>query len=158
MVSTTTIDSSTSTLLKWYFPSTAALKTAYPVGWNGWIAFVGPDQYWWDSTLKRWTSGTVTGMSVSDMYTFTSTSVSWPINVNYSVTKVDATAGTITISLPTAVGFVWMLNILKIDSSLNTVIVDPIWAETISWETSQTIYGQYDNMTIVSDNSNWLIV
>jgi len=71
---------------------------------------------------------------------------------------VDATTGDITITLPTAVGNEgYEINVTKKDSTLNGVIVDTTSAQTIIGELTQTTTTQYDNMTFISDGSDWFI-
>jgi len=69
----------------------------------------------------------------------------------------DCTSGNITISLPTAVGNQAAFNIKKIDSSSNTVTIDPNSSETIDGAATVTIYDDDDFVQVQSDNSNWVI-
>lgn len=69
----------------------------------------------------------------------------------------DCTSGNITISLPTAVGNQAAFNIKKIDSSTNTVTIDPDSSETIDGAATVTIYDDDDFVQVQSDNSNWVI-
>lgn len=69
----------------------------------------------------------------------------------------DCTSGNITISLPTAVGNQAAFNIKKIDSSINTVTIDPNSSETIDGAATVTIYDDDDFVQVQSDNSNWVI-
>lgn len=69
----------------------------------------------------------------------------------------DCTSGNITISLPTAVGNQAAFNIKKIDSSTNTVTIDPDSTETIDGQSTVTIYDDDDFVQVQSDNSNWVI-
>lgn len=69
----------------------------------------------------------------------------------------DCTSGNITISLPTAVGNQAAFNIKKIDSSSNTVTIDPDSSETIDGAATVTIYDDDDFVQVQSDNSNWVI-
>ena len=158
---------------KWVFSTLLLLKLTHPVWKDGWFARVWFLQYIWDESAHQWINRSSIA-SDSDLLNwqnwayykdemnhtrdYNTIAVSWPIDSTFRITKVDCATWNITITLPTAVWFTGILDIMKTDSSLNTVIVTPDWAETISWETTQTIYGQYDNMTIVSDNSNWLII
>lgn len=155
------------------FSTVSLLRLTHPVGQDWWFALVGIYTYVWDvlsfqwlnrawvasnSDLLNWNPWTYYLDEMNHTRDFNSIAASWPIDSTFRITKVDCTTWDITITLPTAVWFTGILDIMKIDSSVNIVIVDPSWAETISWETTQVIYGQYDNMTIVSDNSNWFII
>lgn len=75
----------------------------------------------------------------------------------YNVYHVDATAGTITINFPTAVGNTAWYVVKKIDSSANTVVLDPNAAETLDGQATQTIRFQNTSVDIYSDNSNLFI-
>lgn len=132
MASLTTIDNSTNTLLKWYFPSIAALNAAYPVGWNGWVAFVGKDQYGWQVVEKRWFSATsmtvdwgliswtITNQSdliayIAAQITFSNVANETPVGVIDSVnttftTLANFTTGTIKVFLNWIRQRVWLSN------------------------------------------------
>lgn len=75
----------------------------------------------------------------------------------YNVYHVDATAGTITINFPTAVGNTAWYVVKKIDSSVNTVVLDPNAAETLDGQATQTIRFQNTSVDIYSDNTNLFI-
>ena len=71
----------------------------------------------------------------------------------------DATSGAITVNLPTAVGISGKkYDIKKIDSTSNSVTIDPDGTETIDGETTIVIIGENDNYTIQSDGTNWRII
>lgn len=73
----------------------------------------------------------------------------------------DATGGSFTITLPTAVGVGHkgkFYNIKQIDSSGNKITIMPFGGELIDKETSQTLDSFPDSITIVSDNANWYIL
>lgn len=69
---------------------------------------------------------------------------------------VDATAGNITINLPTAIGSIAKLTFIKIDSTANTVIVDGNGAQTVNGDTTATILFRWTAFSIVSNNLNWI--
>lgn len=75
----------------------------------------------------------------------------------YNVYNVDATAGIITINFPTAVGNAAWYVVKKIDSSANTVILDPNGAETLDGQPTQIIRFQNTSVDVYSDNSNLFI-
>ncbi len=73
------------------------------------------------------------------------------------VILVNATSGSVTISLPASgsnEGKEYL--IIKTDASANTVTVDPNGAETINGDSTIVLGGQYQALEIVSDGSNWL--
>lgn len=70
----------------------------------------------------------------------------------------DATAGNITITLPTAVGLAGKtLVVKKIDASANTVTLDGNSTEVIDGSLTQVISTQYVSLSIVSNGANWFI-
>ena len=71
---------------------------------------------------------------------------------------VNATGGAVTITLPTAIGSNYQYTVKKIDSSANTVTVNTTSAQTIDGASTQVISGQYNSMTVKSDNNNWYII
>jgi hypothetical protein len=70
---------------------------------------------------------------------------------------VDATAGSITINFPTAVGNTALYTVKKVDASVNTVVLDPNGAETLDGLSTQTIRFQNTSVDIYSDNANLYI-
>jgi hypothetical protein len=75
----------------------------------------------------------------------------------YNVYHVDATAGSITVNFPTAVGNTAWYVVKKIDSSSNTVVLDPNGVQTLDGQVTQTIRFQNTSVDIYSDNSNFFI-
>lgn len=71
---------------------------------------------------------------------------------------VDATAGNITITLPTAVGTYVMFSFVRKDASANTVTIDGNGSETINGALTYALASQYSAVTIMSDGANWFIV
>ncbi|MBW3568879.1 hypothetical protein KY385_01995, partial [Candidatus Parcubacteria bacterium] len=75
-----------------------------------------------------------------------------------SVILGDAGGGSIVISLPSAVGINGRTyTIKKIDSSLNTVTMDPDGTETIDGNATTAIGTQWTTRQITSDGANWVI-
>lgn len=71
----------------------------------------------------------------------------------------NATAGAITVNLPTAVGITGRTyHIKKTDSSANAVTIDPNGSETVDGSSTKAINVQYTSYTVVSDGTNWHIV
>ena len=68
---------------------------------------------------------------------------------------IDASAGAVVINLPTAVGNTAEFIFKKIDSTLNTVTIEGLAAETIDTELNKTILFQNTSFSIISDNANW---
>lgn len=73
--------------------------------------------------------------------------------------KANATSGDAIINLPTAVGKLNdTITITKTDSSANTVQINPDGSETISGESSITLYYQYQSAVLISDGANWFVL
>ncbi len=106
-------------------------------------------------------AGTAAAVQTALTQTVVTTAAS-PYNVvyttGYHVILVDATAGAITVNLPTAVGNTSKLDIKKIDSSANTVTVDGSGAQTVDGGATAVLQVQYESIELVSDNANWSIV
>jgi len=86
--------------------------------------------------------------------------VSTSVTAGQSATYLcDATAGNITITLPTATPAISgrLYNIKKVDASANTVIIAPT-TSTIDGLASKTITVQWNNICVVTDGNQWYIV
>ena len=71
---------------------------------------------------------------------------------------VNATSGNITVALPTAANIMGRQYVIKrVDSSVNSVTIDPDGSETIEGASTMTLVGQR-SIVIQSDNSNWWIM
>lgn len=85
---------------------------------------------------------------------------------NYTATMaddvilVDATSGSVTITLPTVVGWVKArpLWIKKIDSSANMVVVATTSSQLVDEQTTQTITLQFQALGVVTNQTKWYIV
>lgn len=75
----------------------------------------------------------------------------------YNIYYVDATTGSIVIDFPTAVANGAWYVIKKIDSSSNTVTLNPNGTETIDGLLTQVIRFKNTSVDVYSDNSNLLI-
>jgi len=83
---------------------------------------------------------------------------------NYTVTATDcvltsdATAGTVTFTLPTAVGIAGRRYTFKrIDASANSTVIDGAGSETIDGATTKTLGAQWSAITVISNGVNWLV-
>lgn len=77
----------------------------------------------------------------------------------YKLTLVDATSGNISVFLPPADEMTGVeLEVKKIDSSANTVTVNPNSTEVIDDSTTLVIVSQYDAPKFVSDGNKWWII
>jgi hypothetical protein len=77
-----------------------------------------------------------------------------------SIVLVDATAGNVNITLPTAAGITGReYTVKRIDSIvLNSVSVTPNGAETIDGATPYSLAAQWKYVRIASDGTNWMVV
>lgn len=74
------------------------------------------------------------------------------------VVLANATSAGITVNLPTAISNTAKIDIKKIDSSVNTVIIDPSGSQTVDGSATKTIEFQNTSVSLVSNGSNWFIV
>jgi hypothetical protein len=81
---------------------------------------------------------------------------------NYTLTKADeivrfdATIGELTAQLPTAVGNAGLtFTIVKIDATINRIMVKPAGTETINGASFLILQTQWSEITIVSNGINW---
>lgn len=94
-----------------------------------------------------------------DAASATTITSSTALTYTQSLVFVDATLGSVTLTIPSASGNSGkQFNIKKIDASINTIILDPIGSETIDGDTTLTVLNQYDSVTIASNGSNWFII
>ena len=95
--------------------------------------------------------------AIGSLGTVVTKTVSYVATVTDGTILCDATAGAVTITIPTAVGNTGLaLNIKKIDSSANAVILSS--AELIDGSATKTTVVQYVNIAIQSDGANWYIL
>lgn len=102
-------------------------------------------------TLTITASSSLTVVSVSGTYNATQTSGEYLL-------MCDASGGNVTVNLPTASGNTAKFEIHKLDSSSNTVTVDPASTELIKGDSTLVISYQFSTATIVSSGSAWVIV
>jgi hypothetical protein len=75
------------------------------------------------------------------------------------VEQVNASAGTVTRNVFTAVGYSgYKIRLKKMDSSSNPVTLAAQTGQAIDGQASVSIIRQYDSLTIMSDGANWAIV
>lgn len=71
----------------------------------------------------------------------------------------NATAGNITLTLPTAASASGLrIAVKKTDASLNTVTIDGNGAETIDGAANRVLLTQYAVVTVMSDGTQWWVV
>lgn len=78
---------------------------------------------------------------------------------NDDIILIDATAAVATVNLLGSANRTGkQIIIKKIDSSGNSVTIDPASAETIDGAATHVLSSQFDSVTLVSDGVNWIIV
>lgn len=89
-------------------------------------------------------------------YSVTSKTANYTTTNTDDLVLVDATSGNITITTHTASGNIGdSLIIKKIDTSTNTVTVDPNSTETIDGVSTYVLKSEGEKIEIVSDGTNW---
>lgn len=76
------------------------------------------------------------------------------------VTKVNATAAIVTVTLPdaTSVPTGTLFLVVKADNSANGVVIDPAGSQTINGSATKTLTTQWQTIRLYSDGTNWLSV
>lgn len=85
-------------------------------------------------------------------------SSTYAVTTSDEVILVNASGGSVTVTLPTAVSNTHVYTIKKIDTSGNTVVVNTTSLQTIDGGASATLKIQYASISLVSDGSNWLVI
>lgn len=120
-----------------------------------------------DTYAERALAGTLSGRYDSTPKWSTSSSSSSVSSVtgNYTATKSDnvievsAAGGPATITLPTAVGINGTeYSVKKTDSGTNAVTIQPSNSQTIDGNTNSILTTKNEDITVVSDGSNWVII
>lgn len=89
---------------------------------------------------------------------FAAYTASFTVTAANSVLTSNATTGTLTFTLPTAVGIAGRRYTFKrIDASANATIVDGAGTETIDGALTKTLGAQWSAITIISNGANWII-
>lgn len=88
----------------------------------------------------------------------TSSSSPYTVLAGDGMVSCDTTSGNITVNLYTAVGNQGKRIIIKKTVAANTVTIDPNSTETIDGQSTYTLVGIYDFITIISNGSNWQVV
>lgn len=89
----------------------------------------------------------------------TTKTASYTASTNDYTILCNNTSGSITISLPSAIGCTGRVYVIKKNSTtLNNVVIDPNSSEKIDGATSKTLTNQYESIMIQSDGTNWYIL
>lgn len=129
------------------------------------LPVVSSDNNTWGTVLNGYLAVSLTSdgylsyvSSQTSNYTIGSNSGSSPGTVGGETVLCDATSGTITVTLPTAVGTHNVHSIKKVDSSSHSVTINTTSSQTIDGGSTATILIQYASISVVSDGSNWNII
>lgn len=146
-------------MYKWRFETYDQLVQTYNSWLSWWFALAWNDFYIWDandiSWVELWSISDI--YSILDSIT-NSVTVTGNITLDWSHNKIvcDASSGNIIVTLPSAVWIEWKeYTVTRIDWSANTVTIQPQWWQTIYWSSSETLY-QYETLVFSSDNINYL--
>ncbi len=109
--------------------------------------------------IATWTAQSYLQVKGSMGVQVVSKSADYTASAGDYVILVDASGGSVTITLPAASGVSGRVYyIKKTDSSGNSVIIDGNAAETIDGATTISTTTQYQAYTIVCDGSNWWVI
>lgn len=82
----------------------------------------------------------------------------YPITATDDFVPADATAAAFNVTLPTAVGIAGReYTVKKVDASANAVTVVTTGGQTIDGAANWPLPGQWDAVTVKSDNANWYV-
>jgi hypothetical protein len=98
------------------------------------------------------TGGTITGLihTTGLQRTVTSKTTNYTATLNDDLIEVDASGGSVTITLPLA-STANVYTVVKTDNSANTVVIVPSFGDTISGFASVTLHNQFDTYTFDGD-------
>lgn len=82
----------------------------------------------------------------------------YTVTANDSTVDVDTTSGAITITLESAASVSGRVHTIRKRAGSNSVTVATTSSQTINGVTTYTLNDQYEYVTVVSDNANWIVV
>ena len=132
-----------------YAATAASTPSRLGVGSNGQVLTADSAQ----STGLRWADP-----SSANTHSVTTKTGNYTATTSDEVILVNASGGSVTITLPTAVGNTNLYTIKKTDSSSNSVIIATTSSQTIDGGTTATMLVQYASISVVSNNANWFII
>lgn len=108
-----------------------------------------------DMNDQRWHGGG-SGNMFNNVLTITSSTT---LPISGGIFFIDASAGPITLNLPTANGQLgYVYKIKKVDTSANTVTIEPYGSETIDDDPNIDVADYNNAPELVSDNNSWKIM
>lgn len=112
-------------------------------------------------TVAAYLFGTIGGVSDHgpEILLIVAKSGAYTLTAEDGLVIADASGGTFTLTLPTAVGITGRVyRVKKIDATANVVTVDANGAETIDGAVTATLTIQYEAITVVSDGTEWWVL
>jgi len=132
--------------------SGTANNTTYLRGDNSWVTISGGGLL---NEANTWTEEQHFG-AISTAYEEVSAGTT--LDATHQLVAVNAIGGEIMITLPAAAGCTGRkYNIMKADSSANTVTIDGDGSETINGSLTNVLSAQYSAVTLVSNGSGWYV-
>lgn len=108
-----------------------------------------------DTSDERW-HGAGSGNMFNTVLTITNSTT---LPIGGGIFFINASAGPVTLNLPTANGQLgYVYKIKKVDTSSNTVTIEPYGSETIDDDTNIDVADYNNAPELVSDNTNWKIM
>ena len=108
------------------------------------------------ATTKQYVDGLVSaGSNVHAVATKTS---AYTITTSDEIILADASGGSFTLTLPTAVGNHGLYSVKKVDSSANTVTVNTAGGQKIDGGATVIIRVQNASIAIISNGTDWYII
>lgn len=92
-------------------------------------------------------------------YKYTALTAATTLDATHYLADIDASGAARTITLPTAVGIIGRVYVIrKLDSSANAVTVDGNGSETINGTLTYVLATQYNTVRIMSNGANWMVI
>lgn len=139
---------------------------------QGSVVFVGPSgalaqdnaNFFWNDTtnalgLRTALPNSTLQVTGSMALSIVSTTITLTLDATHYAVLADATAGAITVNLPTAVGITGRVYVVKkIDASANTVTIDPAGAELIDGAATRVLSTRWESVAFQSNGTSWFII
>ena len=110
----------------------------------------------YNSSTGKWENETPSDVDIN--LNVTSVSTTYNILITDDLILCDASSGSFTVTLPTAIGNSGkQIFIKKIDSTNGIVTVDTVLSQTIDSESEQRLTSEGDCMDLASNDENWFI-
>jgi hypothetical protein len=108
------------------------------------------------ATGQMWLDTSATGSAGSGILTVNTITADLTLTTSHRFIRCDASSGPIVVTLPAAASNAGRKYcVKKIDPSVNPVTIDTNASETIDGDATAVIVSQYEEVSVVSDGSNW---